>query len=134
MATEQTAYATVRNFEAGEAIAVHTAVYLKSDGKVYNVDTAALPPTGTAREAATASGDRIDVMLFSEPRKILSGGTCTVGSLLELTTGGKAIDATTDGNNWVIGQCIEAAASGYYATFVPIMTADTDDVSAVDAD
>lgn len=134
MATERTAFLTIENLTAGEAIAQHTVVYLKSDGKVYNVDSAAIPPTGTAREAAAAAGDRIDVALHAASRKVKAGGTCTIGSLLEVTTGGLAIDVTTDNNNWVLGMCLETVATGQFTSYIPIMTADTDDVSAVDAD
>lgn len=134
MAAGHTAYMTTRRFTAGAAIAKDTLVYLKSDGKVYNIADQTKPPLGTTTTASTASGDSIEVGLHGVPRKCLAGGTVTVGSLLQATTGGKIVDATTNNDNWIIGVALETVASGEKGEYMPLHSADTDTVANVDAD
>ena len=121
-----------RGFTAGEALVVGTAVYLKSDGLVYNADDTAKPPIGWTNEAASASGDEVSVGLVAPTKVVKAGGTVTIGSLQQITTGGLCLDATSD-NVWVAGTALEAGSTGSY--FELLMNAHvTNDVSALDAD
>lgn len=121
----------IKTYEAGEAITAYTVCYLKSDGKVYMIDDTAKPPVFIALEAI-ASGAKGTFALAFPTCIVRCGGTVTLGSLVQVTTDGEIVDATTD-NVWVLGQALEAGSDHSYAE-VALCSHVTNDVSALDAD
>ena len=74
---------------------------------------------GVALEAATASGDEIQVQLRGIV-KVEAGGTLTAGIFVNSDNDGKAVEEATT-NNLISGVTLDAADSGDYCT-VLLMT------------
>lgn len=94
--------AITRRFTAGSAIAAGELVSMSSDGYVDPSDSTSAknPVLGVAVQAATAAGERIDVVTFG-PVVCLTGAT-PGGLQYNSTTAGEPLE-TTAGNQTVAG-------------------------------
>ena len=94
--------AMTRRFTAGAAIAAGELVSMSSDGYIDPSDSTAAknPVLGVAIQAATAAGQRIDVVTFG-PVVCLTGAT-PGGLQYNSTTAGEPLE-TTAGNQTVAG-------------------------------
>ena len=94
--------AITRRFTAGSAIAAGELVSMSSDGYVDPSDStsAKIPVLGVAVQAATAAGERIDVVTFG-PVVCLTGAP-PGGLQYNSTTAGEPLE-TTAGNQTVAG-------------------------------
>ena len=101
-----------RTFTAGEALAQHAAVTLKSDGNVENADSDTDKVLGFASRAA-ASGEAVSVRLVSAPtNNCVATSAVAVGELVSPTsTAGKVESNGTPGTNPVLGVALTAAAA-----------------------
>ncbi len=94
--------AIIRRETAGSAVAAGELVSMSSDGYVDPSDSTAAknPVLGVAVQAASAAGERIDLVVFG-PVKCLTGAT--PGALVyNSTTAGEPLE-TTAGNQTVAG-------------------------------
>jgi len=99
--------AQVDRFTAGAAIAAGELVSMSSDGYIDPSDSTAAknPVLGVAVQAATAAGERIDVVVHGRV-KCLTGAT--PGALVyNSTTAGEPLE-TTAGNQTVAGIAVSA--------------------------
>ena len=103
----------IKNFKAGAAIA--KCRILKFDGNLDLIQGAAVADKliGVSTGIASASGDRVDVVL-SGITEVEYGGNVTGGDLLTTDANGKAVTAAPAAgtNNRVIGVAMESGVSG----------------------
>ena len=94
--------AIVRRFTAGAAVAAGEIVAMQSDGFVdpANTTSAFMQPVGIAIQAATAAGQRIDVVTFG-PAICVTGGTPGATLYASDTAGEPAESAGT--NTAIVG-------------------------------
>lgn len=94
--------AIVRRFTAGAAVAAGEIVAMQSDGYVdpANTTSAFMQPVGIAIQAATAAGQRIDVVTFG-PAICVTGGTPGATLYASDTAGEPAESAGT--NTAIVG-------------------------------
>ncbi len=92
----------IRRYTAGAAIAVGELVSMSSDGYIDPSDSTAAknPVLGVSVQAATAAGERLDVVVFGPVRCLIDA---TPGGLIyNSTTAGEPLE-TTAGNQTAAG-------------------------------
>ena len=114
--------AVIQRYQAGEAMDIGTAVYLKSDGKVWKADADAaassmaigLVVSAPNGATAAAADDYVDVVV----RGVVTGAaSMTPGGLVySSTTAGAVADASPAGSSgdyrWIVGYAV--SATGIY--------------------